>query len=76
MVPSLEKNRDKGDFKKDDTYKKLLSENDWPLYNRLREWRAERSKEAGVPPYIIFTNIQLAFVCRLSPCPHCTARED
>jgi superfamily II DNA helicase RecQ len=67
MVPSLEKNRHKGEFKKDETYKKLLSENDWPLYNRLREWRAERSKEAGVPPYIIFTNIQLAKIAVTRP---------
>ncbi|MGB7000854.1 MAG: HRDC domain-containing protein [Halobacteriota archaeon] len=38
----------------------MLTERDWPLFNVLREWRAERCKEGGIPPYVICTNLQLA----------------
>jgi superfamily II DNA helicase RecQ len=31
-----------------------------PLFNQLREWRRERCKRDGVPPYIVCTNKQLA----------------
>ena len=31
--------------KKDEKYKEILTENDWPLFNRLRDWRVERGKE-------------------------------
>lgn len=48
-------------------YKELLTENDWPLFNRLREWRAERVKKDGVPPYIVFNNIQLAKITVTRP---------
>jgi ATP-dependent DNA helicase RecQ len=50
----------KSQAKRDETYKKILSENDWPLFKRLREWRGETSKAEGIPPYIICNNIQLA----------------
>jgi superfamily II DNA helicase RecQ len=52
---------------KNEEYKELLSENDWPLFNRLREWRAEKGKKDGVPPYIIFKNIQLAKIAVTRP---------
>lgn len=52
---------------RDDRYKELLTENDWPLFNVLREWRSERCKEEGIPPYIICTNIQLAKVVAARP---------
>ena len=53
--------------KRDERYKEILTENDWPLFNRLREWRGEVSKKEGVPPYIIFTNIQLAKIAVTQP---------
>lgn len=53
--------------KRDDKYKDLLSEGDLPLFNRLREWRRELSKKKGVPPYIIFNNIQLAKIAVTRP---------
>jgi superfamily II DNA helicase RecQ len=53
--------------KRDERYKELLNETDWPIFNRLREWRAEQSKKEGVPPYIIFTNIQLAHIAVTRP---------
>jgi ATP-dependent DNA helicase RecQ len=46
--------------KRDEKYKDLLSKDDWPLFNHLRDWRAEKAKKEGVPLYIIFNNLQLA----------------
>ncbi len=45
---------------RDESYNELLTENDRPLFNVLREWRAERCKEDGIPQYIICNNTQLA----------------
>lgn len=66
-APSSAVSAGKGQMKKDEAYKELLTRNDWPLFNRLREWRMERSKKDGVPPYIIFTNIQLAKIAVTRP---------
>ena len=52
---------------RDESYKEKLTENDWPLFNVLREWRVERSKEEGIPPYIICTNLQLAKITVTRP---------
>ena len=52
---------------RDESYKEMLTENDLPLFNVLREWRAERSKEEGIPPYIICTNLQLAKIAVTRP---------
>jgi superfamily II DNA helicase RecQ len=59
-VRKTEKGRDK-------SYKELLTENDWPLFNVLRERRAERCKEEGIPPYVICTNLQLAKITATRP---------
>jgi len=40
---------------------------DWPVFNRLREWRGERCKAEGIPPYVICNNRQLAEVIRRRP---------
>ena len=53
--------------KRDEKYKELLTENDWPLFKRLKEWRGEVSKKQGVPPYIIFNNVQLAKIAVTRP---------
>jgi len=50
-----------------DDYRSLLREEDWPLFNALRDWRSERAKAEGVPPYIIVTNDLLARVARERP---------
>jgi ATP-dependent DNA helicase RecQ len=50
----------KKEAKKNEKYKDLLNKDDWPLFNYLRDWRAEKAKEEGVPLYIIFNNLQLA----------------
>lgn len=58
---------DKKGEKKDEKYKEILTANDWPLFNRLREWRAEKGKQEGVPLYIVFNNIQLAQIAVTRP---------
>jgi ATP-dependent DNA helicase RecQ len=58
---------DKMEKKKDERYREILTDSDWPLFNHLREWRADKSKKQGVPPYIIFTNLQLANIAVTRP---------
>jgi superfamily II DNA helicase RecQ len=43
-------------------YREVLSEADFALYARLRELRKALAEAAGVPPYAVFTNEQLAEV--------------
>ena len=38
-----------------------------PLFNTLRQWRNEKSKKDGVPPYIILNNKQLAEISQRRP---------
>jgi superfamily II DNA helicase RecQ len=59
---------------RDESYKEKLTETDWPLFNVLREWRAERCKEEGIPPYVICTNLQLAKGTQTNILPSFTAR--
>ena len=51
----------------DESWKDLLREEDWPLFNSLREWRRERAKEKGFSAYVICTNRELAEVVRKRP---------
>lgn len=53
--------------KRDESYKEFLSKDDWPLFNHLRDWRAEKAKKEGVPLYIIFNNLQLAKITAARP---------
>jgi superfamily II DNA helicase RecQ len=52
---------------RDESWRESLAKEDWPLFNRLREWRAERAKADGVPPYVISNNRQLAEVVKVRP---------
>ena len=38
-----------------------------PLFEALREWRRERAREQGVPPYVIFHDSTLRAVAALKP---------
>ena len=38
-----------------------------PLYDALRDWRADRARRDGVPPYIVCTNQQLAAMIKARP---------
>jgi ATP-dependent DNA helicase RecQ len=42
--------------KKKEDWRGLLSNAQLPLFNALRDWRTERAKQDGVPPYVICTN--------------------
>jgi superfamily II DNA helicase RecQ len=48
-------------------WRDLLRQKDWPLFNRLREWRGERAKAEGIPPYVICNNRQLAEIVERKP---------
>lgn len=55
-----DKSIDKRNSKED--YRELLKDENMPLFNTLRDWRSEKAKSEGVPPYIICTNHQLALM--------------
>ena len=53
--------------KRDESWRDSLSEMDMGVFNRLREWRSARSRQDGVPPYVLFTNKQLAKIAKDRP---------
>ncbi len=53
--------------KNNEEWRKLLDDESMPLFNTLRQWRSEKSKKDGVPPYVILNNKQLAEVCQRRP---------
>jgi len=44
----------------------LVAEEELPLFNALRDWRAERSKREGLPPYVICTNRTVSTCTKVS----------
>jgi len=50
-----------------EAWKKELSDAEMPLFNLFRDWRSERCKKDGVPPYVIFNNTQLAAITKQRP---------
>lgn len=44
-----------------------MTEADQPLFERLRELRAQAAREEKVPPYIVFSDKTLAHMCVLKP---------
>ena len=52
---------------RDASWRSQVSEADLPLFNALRDWRAERAKRDGVPPYLVCTNKQLAAMVNARP---------
>ncbi len=46
--------------RKKDEWRSMLSEEQMPLFNSLRDWRNTRAGKIGIPPYLIATNVQLA----------------
>lgn len=53
--------------RQDESWREILTEADLPLFNALRDWRNERCKQEGIPPYVIVTNRQLAEIVKLRP---------
>jgi superfamily II DNA helicase RecQ len=52
---------------RDESWRELLDQSDWPLFNSLRDWRSERAKAAGIPPYVICNNRELATLVHRRP---------
>lgn len=44
-----------------------LAEPERALFNTLREWRARKAHEEGVPPYLVFTNRELIAIVQKRP---------
>lgn len=53
--------------KRDEAWRESLGEADMGVFNLLREWRLKRSREEGVPPYVLFTNKQLVEIAKGRP---------
>ena len=50
--------------KNNEEWRKLLDDESMPLFNTLRQWRSEKSKKDGVPPYVILNNRSKIFSIR------------
>ena len=48
-------------------WRELIADAEVPLFNSLRDWRLQRSKQEGVPPYVICTNKMLAALVQARP---------
>lgn len=44
-----------------------IPQSDQVLFEALRKWRNDRSTRSGKPPYVIFTNQQLAAIAKTRP---------
>jgi len=53
--------------RRDEPWREMLTEADMGLFNLLRDWRSQRCKKEGVPPYIVVTNVQLAHIVKSRP---------
>ena len=47
--------------------KELLSDEQWPLFETLRQWRRERGKQEGIPLYLVFKNQELIELIQKRP---------
>ena len=52
-----------------------LAEDEQALFDALRTWRNERAKREGRPPYVLFTNRQMAEIARRRPASAAALRE-
>lgn len=67
LLPILAPNLEKPKKARDDSWRKMLRQEDYPMFDTLREWRAERAKADGVPPYVVCLNKHLAEMVRMQP---------
>ena len=52
---------------KEEPYMKVLEEKDWPLFEKLREWRKIEANKIQKPLYIILDNTKLAQIAHTRP---------
>ncbi|MDB5037556.1 MAG: hypothetical protein JWQ35_1084 [Bacteriovoracaceae bacterium] len=57
----------KSSDKRDESWKEGLSETDMGLFNLFRDWRSQRCKKEGVPPYVLLTNKEIAEIVKQRP---------
>ena len=57
----------KNDIRTKVDYKSLLSQDEFAVFARLRDWRKDEAAREGIPVYVIFTNEQLAQIAKLKP---------
>lgn len=48
-------------------WREMLQESELGLFGLLREWRTKKSQSEGVPPFVLFTNLQLAQIVKTRP---------
>ncbi|MBT5231459.1 MAG: HRDC domain-containing protein [Methylococcales bacterium] len=53
--------------KKQTHWRDLVSEEDAPLFETIREWRNQTAKTLGIPSYVIFNNQELAALIKTKP---------
>jgi len=53
--------------RRDEEWRRIISESDMGLFNLLRDWRSKQSKKEGLPPYVLFTNKELAQIVKDRP---------
>ena len=46
-------------------YLKILNDQDFTKFSKLREWRKEKAIQEKIAPYIIFTDAELAEIAKL-----------
>lgn len=52
---------------KTEDWRRIISEEDLPLFDTMREWRTERAKKEGIPVYVICNNMELARIVKEKP---------
>jgi superfamily II DNA helicase RecQ len=64
---TTEKRQPTSEEDRKEKWRGLLVEDDWPLFNTLRDWRNGQAREEGIPPYVICSNVQLAHIAHNRP---------
>ena len=64
MPQAGEKDFKKGENRNKTDYREILSQEDFALFVKLRDWRKQAASLEAVPVYTIFTNEQLAAIAQ------------
>lgn len=67
LIYYQEKSKQSGSSKMDVSSEKDLSDEEKTIYNKLKDWRYEKSKELHQPPYVIFHNTHLMSIAKFKP---------
>lgn len=68
LIYYQEKFKQSGSSKMNISSEEELSDEEKIIYNKLKDWRYEKSKELNQPPYIIFHNTHLMSIAKFKPC--------